>query len=208
MVEAAGVGLLHRIENKQLIDSKGPLEAQETANTRFSSTLQVHRVQQSSRVPSSVRYQNTDQARGEAFLCGCGTEIDGMGLLCAVKPKGLHQNAQESRPGGGLRAYRVELPLYATEPASDFNRQHHLQRHRAFAVCRGPTLQNRSALRDKTAPTPQTHSFVHSAAWIRNAAREPLPLHRAISLHGRSLRAAEEGRSIEYALPREDTHGP
>ncbi len=74
MVEAAGVGLLHRIENKQLIDSKGPLEAQETANTRFSSTLQVNRVQQSSRVPSSVRYQNTDQARGEAIsrLSACG----------------------------------------------------------------------------------------------------------------------------------------
>jgi hypothetical protein len=35
MVEAAGVGLLHRIDNKQLIDSKGLLETQEKANTRF-----------------------------------------------------------------------------------------------------------------------------------------------------------------------------
>ena len=35
MVEAAGVGLLDRFENKHVIDSKGPLETEETANTRF-----------------------------------------------------------------------------------------------------------------------------------------------------------------------------
>ena len=56
LVEAAGVELPNRIDNKQLIDSKGPLETQETANTRFSSTLQVHGIQQSSRVLSTVPY--------------------------------------------------------------------------------------------------------------------------------------------------------
>jgi hypothetical protein len=35
MVEAAGVGLRGHVENKQLIDSKGQLETQKTANTRF-----------------------------------------------------------------------------------------------------------------------------------------------------------------------------
>ena len=54
MVEAAGVGLCGRVENKQLIESKGPPETQETANTRFSSTLQVHGIWQSSRVLSPV----------------------------------------------------------------------------------------------------------------------------------------------------------
>ena len=54
MVEAAGVGLRGRAENKQLIDSKDPPETHETANTRFSSTLQVHGVWQSSRVLLSV----------------------------------------------------------------------------------------------------------------------------------------------------------
>jgi hypothetical protein len=35
VVEAAGVGLWGRVENKQVIDSKGLPETQETANTRF-----------------------------------------------------------------------------------------------------------------------------------------------------------------------------
>jgi len=67
MVEAAGVGLCVSVENKQLIDSKDPLETQETANTRFSSTLQVHGIRQSSRVSPSVPNQNTDQACREAI---------------------------------------------------------------------------------------------------------------------------------------------
>ena len=52
LVEAAGVGLWVRIENKQVIDSKGPLETQKAAKTQISSTLQVHGIQQSSVVIS------------------------------------------------------------------------------------------------------------------------------------------------------------
>jgi hypothetical protein len=47
---AAGAGLWGYVENKQLIDSKGSLKTQETANTWFSSTPQVYGFQQSSRV--------------------------------------------------------------------------------------------------------------------------------------------------------------
>jgi hypothetical protein len=74
MVEAAGVVLCSGIENKQLIDSKGPLETQESANTRFSSTLQVHGIQQSSPLPPGVPYLGTDEAHGGEILrlLACG----------------------------------------------------------------------------------------------------------------------------------------
>ena len=42
MVEAAGVGLLRLTENKQHTDSKGYQDTQETHDTRFWSTREVH----------------------------------------------------------------------------------------------------------------------------------------------------------------------
>ena len=71
-MEAAGVGLWGRVESKQVIHSKGPLETQETANTRFSSTLQVHGIWQSSRVLLALPIRVRTRLREEQYR-GCSS---------------------------------------------------------------------------------------------------------------------------------------
>ena len=46
MVEAAGVGLRSRAENKQVIENNSRNNTQETVNTRFPSTPQVRGIRQ------------------------------------------------------------------------------------------------------------------------------------------------------------------
>jgi hypothetical protein len=80
MVEAAGVGLLVGVGNKQLIDSEGSLETLKTANTRISSTLRVHGIWQSSRVlfalPNRARRKRTEEQLSRPPANGAGQLVN------------------------------------------------------------------------------------------------------------------------------------
>jgi hypothetical protein len=80
MVEAAGVELKGRVENKQLIDSKGQPETQEAAYTRFSSTLQVHGILQSSQVLLALSIRVQTRRTDEQYR-GCSPTEPQLALL-------------------------------------------------------------------------------------------------------------------------------